>query len=347
MSGVGYTHPTWGHGRWHDELVVGGEALKTDEIDDTDFHHLHVQQVMQATWGDRVGLGVLEQIVIGPHHARGLTGVNDGFRPPGPDMTLERHAAAAAEARGHGLGLALEHARRVGHRIVDAEPPQVLLVGGERAHVDVADAADVHGVGRDRRRRRPRRSTASPPTAPRRGRGRSSGWRRRRRRPSSPARRHGGRRCSTLAEPVAPCLAAVLGDDDVGPLAADRRGDVSAQREVLDDAAVRMAEELDLGHADDGAARPLLGLACHARLVGRHRVDARLAGRDEHVGHRAAGGRPCRDRAGDAPLDVVGVGDDHRRPLPPVRELLQRRVITILGARDRQLDHRSREDDHL
>ena len=29
--------------------------------------HLHVQQVMRATWGDRVGLGVLEQIVIGPH----------------------------------------------------------------------------------------------------------------------------------------------------------------------------------------------------------------------------------------------------------------------------------------
>ena len=81
MSGVGYTHPTWGHGRWHDELVVGGEAVKTEEIDDTDFHHLHVQQVMKATWGDRVGLGVLEQIVIGPHDARGLTGLNDGFSP--------------------------------------------------------------------------------------------------------------------------------------------------------------------------------------------------------------------------------------------------------------------------
>ncbi len=79
MSGVGYSHPTWGHGRWHDELVVAGEAVRTDAIDDTELHHLHVQQVMRATWGDRVGLGVLEQIVIGPHHARGLTGLNDGF----------------------------------------------------------------------------------------------------------------------------------------------------------------------------------------------------------------------------------------------------------------------------
>ena len=79
MSGVGYTHPTWGHGRWHDELVVAGEAVRTDDIDDTELHHLHVQQVMKATWGDRVGYGVLEQIVIGPHHARGLTGLTDGF----------------------------------------------------------------------------------------------------------------------------------------------------------------------------------------------------------------------------------------------------------------------------
>jgi hypothetical protein len=79
MSGVGYSHPTWGHGRWHDELVVAGEAVRTDEIDDTELHHLHVQQVMRATWGDRVGLGVLEQIVIGPHRARGLSGFSDGF----------------------------------------------------------------------------------------------------------------------------------------------------------------------------------------------------------------------------------------------------------------------------
>ncbi len=79
MSGVGYSHPTWGHGRWHDELVVAGEAVDAAAIDDTELHHLHVQQVMRATWGDRVGLGVLEQIVIGPHHARGLSGFSDGF----------------------------------------------------------------------------------------------------------------------------------------------------------------------------------------------------------------------------------------------------------------------------
>jgi hypothetical protein len=82
MSGVGYTHPTWGHGRWHDELVVGAEAFPVDELDDTQVRNLHVQQVMRAEWGDQVGLGVLEQIVIGPHRARGLTGFSDGAATP-------------------------------------------------------------------------------------------------------------------------------------------------------------------------------------------------------------------------------------------------------------------------
>ena len=83
MAGAGYGHPTWNHGRWHDELAVGGEAFRVEELDDTDLRNLHVQQVMRATWGDRVGLGVLEQIVIGPHRGRGLTGLNDGYRGPG------------------------------------------------------------------------------------------------------------------------------------------------------------------------------------------------------------------------------------------------------------------------
>ena len=64
---------------------------------------------------------------------------------------------------------------------------------------------------------------------------------------------------------AAPALAVVLGDDDVGPVAADRGGDVAAQVEALDDAPVGMAEELDLRDADDRPAGPLLGLAGGAR----------------------------------------------------------------------------------
>jgi hypothetical protein len=118
-------------------------------------------------------------------------------------------------------------------------------------------------------------------------------------------------------------LTVVLGDDDVGSLPADGGGDVAAQREVLHDPPVGVVEELDVRHADDAAAGALLGLAGHARLVGGHRVDARFAAGDEDVGHVPPGRRPRRDRAGHAPLDVVGVGDDDRRPLPPIGERRQ------------------------
>lgn len=72
MSGVGYIHPRFTHGRWHDELVVDGEAFAVDDLDNVEFRNIHVQQVMRATWGDRTGLGVLEQLAIGPHAPSGF-----------------------------------------------------------------------------------------------------------------------------------------------------------------------------------------------------------------------------------------------------------------------------------
>jgi hypothetical protein len=78
MRGAGYLHPTWSHGRWHGGTEVGGEVFAVDDLDTVDFHNLHVQQVVRATWGDRVGLGVLEQLIIGPHGPSGFTDLNDG-----------------------------------------------------------------------------------------------------------------------------------------------------------------------------------------------------------------------------------------------------------------------------
>jgi len=72
MSGAGYIHPRFTHGRWHDELVVDGEAFAVHELDNVEFRNIHVQQVMRATWGDRTGLGVLEQLAIGPHAPSGF-----------------------------------------------------------------------------------------------------------------------------------------------------------------------------------------------------------------------------------------------------------------------------------
>ncbi len=81
MRGLGYTHPEWGHGHWHGELAVGSEEHKVEELDNVEPWNIHIQQVMRATWGDKHGLGVLEQLAFGEHQPTGLTGVLDGYAP--------------------------------------------------------------------------------------------------------------------------------------------------------------------------------------------------------------------------------------------------------------------------
>jgi hypothetical protein len=79
MRGIGYTHPEWGHGHWHGEEAVGSEEHKVEELDNVEPWNIHVQQVMRARWGDREGLGVLEQLAFGEHQPSGLTGIIDGY----------------------------------------------------------------------------------------------------------------------------------------------------------------------------------------------------------------------------------------------------------------------------
>lgn len=78
MRGAGYNHPKFAHGRWHGGLVVAGEQLNLATIDPLDYSNIHVQHVVRATRGDEVGLGVLEQLVIGPYVPGGLTELLDG-----------------------------------------------------------------------------------------------------------------------------------------------------------------------------------------------------------------------------------------------------------------------------
>jgi hypothetical protein len=82
MRGAGYWHPVWSHGRWHGGPQVAGEEHKTSELDTVALDCIHVQQVMRATWAGRSGLGVLEQLAIGPHVPTGLTGLFDGASTP-------------------------------------------------------------------------------------------------------------------------------------------------------------------------------------------------------------------------------------------------------------------------
>ncbi|MFV0533851.1 MAG: hypothetical protein ACK5MR_09375 [Cumulibacter sp.] len=81
MRGAGYGHPRFKHGAWHDELVVGGEVHAVEQLDNLDVPNLHVQQIVRATWGDKVGIGAFEQFMLGPHAPSGATGLNE---PPVP-----------------------------------------------------------------------------------------------------------------------------------------------------------------------------------------------------------------------------------------------------------------------
>ena len=86
MKGLGYQHPEWGQGFWKGELATGGESFRSIDLDPLRPEHVHVQQVVQATDGERTGTGVLEQVAIGPHAPSGLTGLLDGAEE-GPERT--------------------------------------------------------------------------------------------------------------------------------------------------------------------------------------------------------------------------------------------------------------------
>ena len=78
MKGIGYTHPEWGHGRWKGELAIEAESWKCDLLDPLALENLHIQQVMRARCDGRTGVGVLEQLALGPHAPSGFKQFLDG-----------------------------------------------------------------------------------------------------------------------------------------------------------------------------------------------------------------------------------------------------------------------------
>jgi hypothetical protein len=82
MRGIGYFHPQWAHGVWHGEQAVGGSEWRVAELDPAAPENVHVQQLVRAESDGQVGVGVLEQLMIGPHAPLGLTGLFDV--PGGP-----------------------------------------------------------------------------------------------------------------------------------------------------------------------------------------------------------------------------------------------------------------------
>jgi hypothetical protein len=79
MTGIGYRHPVWGHGKWVGPDESTRDLIVLDEADPLDPDMIHIQALARARWGDREGVGIVEQLAIGPHAPSGLTGIIDGF----------------------------------------------------------------------------------------------------------------------------------------------------------------------------------------------------------------------------------------------------------------------------
>lgn len=83
MKGIGYGHPEWGHGVWKGESARAREDFKPDELDPLVPANLHVQAICAARHDGPGGLGadgvgILEQLVIGPHKPSGFKAILDG-----------------------------------------------------------------------------------------------------------------------------------------------------------------------------------------------------------------------------------------------------------------------------
>jgi hypothetical protein len=78
MQGLGYGHPEWGHGFWKGEEEFTSESWNVFDSHPLEPRGLHVQQSCRARMGDREGVGLCEQIVIGPHAPSGFEELLDG-----------------------------------------------------------------------------------------------------------------------------------------------------------------------------------------------------------------------------------------------------------------------------
>ena len=77
MRGLGYLDPEWGHGSWKGPLAVDGQTWTLADLDPMDPRHLHVQALCRARMGERRGVGILEQLVLGPHAPSGFQSILD------------------------------------------------------------------------------------------------------------------------------------------------------------------------------------------------------------------------------------------------------------------------------
>jgi hypothetical protein len=78
MQGIGYGHPSWGHGMYAGDDVRTYDSLVTADENEAAPINLHVQTICLAERDDgATGTGILEQLVFGPSVTLGLTDLFD------------------------------------------------------------------------------------------------------------------------------------------------------------------------------------------------------------------------------------------------------------------------------
>ena len=82
MKGIGYGHPDKGHGRYRGELSVEREDLVPSTLDWQQPENLHIQALVRAVHkgpGGQTssGMGIMEQLFIGPHRPNGWRDLMD------------------------------------------------------------------------------------------------------------------------------------------------------------------------------------------------------------------------------------------------------------------------------
>ena len=80
MLGIGYNNPQWAHGVWHGVSEVGREDWNMADVSPLDPSHQHVHHLVRARIGDKVGIGIFEQIIFGPHTQWGFSDILDGSK---------------------------------------------------------------------------------------------------------------------------------------------------------------------------------------------------------------------------------------------------------------------------
>ena len=78
MLGIGYGHPTDGHGTFLGESYRAYDSMKTADVDETMPFNQHIQALCRVKRDDGAeGIGILEQLIFGPHAPSGLSDLLD------------------------------------------------------------------------------------------------------------------------------------------------------------------------------------------------------------------------------------------------------------------------------